>query len=120
MLVIYIIAGFPDALLIPEISLAAFVCPGCMFMSPEFVIAKVPSCIGFQSNQDIFRLLCSIENDGMYVISPDIDRKKCPTAFRIERSTDFRCAAFRITGGWRRSFSLCFRQLLFAEIRGER
>ena len=81
MLVIYIVASFPDALLIPEISLASFVCPWGVFEVPEIVIAKVPRSIGFQSDQGIFWFLSSNEDNPVDMVRPDVDRKKSPITF---------------------------------------
>lgn len=85
----HIVAGFPNTLFVPQISLTSFVSPRRVFLKPQSVLSKLPCRIGFQCDQGIFRLLRSDADNYVNVVGSNIYGEEIPVTFGAKLSYRF-------------------------------
>ena len=77
----HIVAGFGDALLVPQISFASFVGPRRMLLIPQAVFAKLARRVRLQSDQSILRPFISNPDSNVDMVGANVDSKQDPAAF---------------------------------------
>ena len=85
----HVVAGFPDALFVPQVLPAAFVGPRRVVVRPEPILTKLSRGMGFQRDQGILWPFRPNTDYNVDMVCTDVDSEKRPIAFNAKVSDCF-------------------------------